>query len=159
MQSTQLESNSNSGPAARNSQQFETPASVPPFPMPWADGSGLIRGYWPMNGSGIYHAVPDAPVPHANAPVEKPREHDPFVPRAKPRESSQIPLAVGPAPEQEWLRKHESEYRGEWVALDGSRLYAHGTDGRQVFLKAKAAGVRSPFLVFIELDPLPSGGW
>ncbi len=84
---------------------------------------------------------------------------EPFVPRAKPRQSVQLPLVVGPAPEQEWLRKHENEYRGEWVALDGSRLYAHGQDGKQVFLTAKAAGVRSPFLVFIEMDPLPSGGW
>lgn len=38
----------------------------------------------------------------------------------------------GPSREQRWLRAHESEYRGEWLALDGERLIAHGKDGRAV---------------------------
>ena len=104
--------------------------------------------------------------PHAtlslNEPAEPrsdPESTGPFVPRARPQASLQLPLIVGPSSEQEWLREHENEYRGQWVALDGSRLYAHGQSGKQVFLDAKAAGVRSPFLVFIEKDPLPSGGW
>ncbi|MCI0388565.1 MAG: hypothetical protein MOB07_07340 [Acidobacteria bacterium] len=31
-----------------------------------------------------------------------------------------------PAPAMEWLRLHRKEYGGQWVALDGSRLIAHG---------------------------------
>jgi hypothetical protein len=31
-------------------------------------------------------------------------------------------------PEYAWLREHAHEYSGEWVALDGDRLLAHGVD-------------------------------
>ncbi|MFB3880033.1 MAG: DUF5678 domain-containing protein [Armatimonadota bacterium] len=34
--------------------------------------------------------------------------------------------------EQEWLRQHESEHAGQWVALDGGRLLAAGDDLQRV---------------------------
>jgi hypothetical protein len=62
--------------------------------------------------------------------------------------------------EQEWVRSHWREYVGRWVALDGSRLVAEAPGAREVFEKARAAGVRSPFLVHVtEPSELPFGGW
>lgn len=62
--------------------------------------------------------------------------------------------------EMEWLSKHRHEYPGEYVALDGDRLVSHGTDGREVYRQARAAGVKVPFMAHIEpADALPFGGW
>ncbi len=62
--------------------------------------------------------------------------------------------------EMEWLSKHRHEYPGEYVALDGDRLVSHGTDGREVYRQARAAGVKVPFIAHIEpADALPFGGW
>jgi hypothetical protein len=45
-----------------------------------------------------------------------------------------------------WIREHRDEYLGQWVALDGDRLVSHGTDGKQVYAQARAAGVEVPLL-------------
>ncbi|GEM_PF-5779556 len=47
--------------------------------------------------------------------------------------------------ELRWIGQHRDEYKGEWVALDGDRLLAHGTDGDNVFAAARAQ-VKTPFL-------------
>lgn len=86
----------------------------------------------------------------------------PFVPRVRDAgqpPATQLPLVAGPTPEQEWLQLHRDEYAGQWVVLDGHRLIAAGPDGKSLFRIAKEAGVKSPFLVFLEKDPLPFGGW
>ncbi len=60
----------------------------------------------------------------------------------------------------QWLDKNKPNYLGQWVALDGDRLLAAGTDGKQVYAKAVAAGVASPLLQQIRAeDDLPFGGW
>jgi predicted DNA-binding antitoxin AbrB/MazE fold protein len=62
--------------------------------------------------------------------------------------------------EMEWLSKHRHEYPGQRVALDGDRLVSHGADGREVYRQARAAGVKVPFMAYIEpADALPFGGW
>ena len=62
--------------------------------------------------------------------------------------------------ELEWLREHRDQYIGEWVALDGDRLLAHGSDARQVYDQARGQGVRVPAVVRIEpSDGMPFGGW
>ena len=62
--------------------------------------------------------------------------------------------------EQEWLRQHENEYRGEWVALQGSELIAHGTCAEGVFETAKKLGFKTPLMHHIQKEPeLPFGGW
>ena len=38
----------------------------------------------------------------------------------------------------------------ELVALDGDRLIAHGTQAREVYAAARAAGIKSPFVEFGE---------
>ena len=62
--------------------------------------------------------------------------------------------------EQEWLRSHWREYAGKWVALNGGNLVAAAAGAREVLEKARAAGIRSPFLVHVtEPSELPFGGW
>jgi len=61
-----------------------------------------------------------------------------------------------PAPAMEWLRVHSKEYGGEWVALDGDRLIAHGTDAMEVYAAAEADGAYLPMIKYIEpADALP----
>jgi hypothetical protein len=56
----------------------------------------------------------------------------------------------------EWLRLHRKEYGGEWVALDGSRLIAHGPDAMEVYSAAEADGAYLPMITYIEpADALP----
>jgi len=62
--------------------------------------------------------------------------------------------------ERAWLRQHEAEYAGAWVALEGSRLVAQGSSARQVLDAAMSMGCEQPLVVHIPSDPqLPFGGW
>ncbi len=54
--------------------------------------------------------------------------------------------------EYEWLKEHAREYAGQWVALEGDRLIAHGANAAEVFAAADASGVERPFLLRVE-DP------
>jgi len=61
-----------------------------------------------------------------------------------------------PAPAMEWLRLHSKEYGGQWVALDGGRLIAHGQDAMEVYAAAEADGSYLPMIKSIEpADALP----
>jgi hypothetical protein len=61
-----------------------------------------------------------------------------------------------PAPAMEWLRLHSKEYGGEWVALDGGRLIAHGPDAMDVYAAAEADGAYLPMITYVEpADVLP----
>ncbi len=51
-----------------------------------------------------------------------------------------------------WLAEHAKEYIGQWVALDGERLIAHGEDSQTIFAAAKSDGAYLPLIEFIE-DP------
>jgi Family of unknown function (DUF5678) len=62
--------------------------------------------------------------------------------------------------EYEWLRQHRHEYPGQYVVLEGEKLFAHGTDGRKALAEARQAGAKHPVVVRIEAeDELPFGGW
>jgi hypothetical protein len=63
--------------------------------------------------------------------------------------------------EMRWITDHGDEYPGEWVALDGDRLLAHGVDAKRVFAEAKGKGVARPLFAHLEPDdPRPQcGGW
>src|SRR5574337_2077162 len=39
-------------------------------------------------------------------------------------------------PERSWLRDHQAEYPGAWVALDGENLIAHGSSAKDVIDQA-----------------------
>jgi len=62
--------------------------------------------------------------------------------------------------EREWLSIHSSEYRGQWVALQGNVLLSHGPRAQAVLDEARRKGVQRPLLVSIPEDfDLPSVGW
>ena len=60
-----------------------------------------------------------------------------------------------------WLNENRQKYLGQWVALDAGRLIASGPNAREVYAKARAEGVKIPFVELItEEEPAPfSGGW
>lgn len=55
-------------------------------------------------------------------------------------------------PSMRWLTEHAREYAGQWVALDGDRLIAHGPDARAVYAAANADGAYLPLVTQVE-DP------
>ena len=57
--------------------------------------------------------------------------------------------------ENQWLARHGDEYAGQWVALAGSRLLAHGFDLPQVAAAARAAGVNAALIVRAEPGDAP----
>lgn len=62
--------------------------------------------------------------------------------------------------EQQWIEKNRAVFGGMWVALCGDYLIASGTSAKEVYLRAKDAGVRSPLVTRVEpVDEAPFGGW
>lgn len=62
--------------------------------------------------------------------------------------------------ELRWIEEHRAEYAGQWVAVRGDKLLGSGTDGRQVYEAARAAGDKRPFVSRVEPDgDLPFAGW
>ncbi len=49
-----------------------------------------------------------------------------------------------------WINAHGDKYQGQWLALDGDRLLAHGVDLAEVAASARAAGVQFPLLHLVE---------
>jgi len=62
--------------------------------------------------------------------------------------------------ERAWINAHRDEYLDQWVALDGGRLVAHGTDAKKVYDDARAEGITAPYLerVLPKQEPF-MGGW
>ena len=54
--------------------------------------------------------------------------------------------------EMQWLAAHGRAYAGQWVALDGDRLIAHGPQHHEVWAAAEASGVYLPLVTFVD-DP------
>lgn len=91
-------------------------------------------------------------------------EHE--VVRLTLEQPSNLRATTAPAPyndrheEFEWLAKESGAYAGQWVALDGKRLVAHGPELAEVSAAARAAGVAQPLLTHLPpADELPFGGW
>ncbi len=65
------------------------------------------------------------------------------------------------AASMQWIAEHRAEYAGEWVAMDGARLVAHGTDARAVADRARQLGVSVPFLHRVDAEEPAAfwGGW
>ncbi len=62
--------------------------------------------------------------------------------------------------EHSWVGAHRDEYLGQWVAVDGDRLIAHGTNPRQIYLAAREAGIDVPYIVRVVEGQEPfTGGW
>jgi hypothetical protein len=66
----------------------------------------------------------------------------------------------GPSVEQQWIARNGAQYKGEWIALDGDRLVDHEPNAIEVYGRARAQGVISPYLIQIpSKEDLPFGGW
>jgi len=62
--------------------------------------------------------------------------------------------------ELRWLDRESGPYAGEWVALHGPTLVAHGEKLANVSVAAKAAGIEEPFFARVPRDTdIPFGGW
>lgn len=62
--------------------------------------------------------------------------------------------------ERAWLEQHRDDYGGEWVALDGERLLAHGKKMKEVTEAIKQSGVTDAFFARVEpRDALPWAGF
>jgi hypothetical protein len=62
--------------------------------------------------------------------------------------------------ELQWLAKESGPYAGEWMALDGPVLAAHGEKLASVSAAAEAAGVSEPLFARVPRDrETPFGGW
>lgn len=73
--------------------------------------------------------------------------------------NGEVKLAYPREREMGWLARHEAEYAGQWLALDGDRLVSCGADPHQVFAEAQAQGIADPFMAFAESDEPAMGGW
>jgi hypothetical protein len=60
---------------------------------------------------------------------------------------------------QKWLDENSEKYMNQWVCLEGDKLIAHSTDGRDLYQKAKDAGIEIPFIHHIVEEKHPFGGW
>jgi hypothetical protein len=60
-----------------------------------------------------------------------------------------------------WTAQPDLSYRGQWVALQGSEVIAHGKNGHAVAACARSKNILSPFLFFVaDPDSTPFvGGW
>ena len=55
----------------------------------------------------------------------------------------------------EWISQHRQEYGGQWVALDGARLLAAGTDALAVHAAAVAQDVELSMIGYVEPADAP----
>jgi hypothetical protein len=59
-----------------------------------------------------------------------------------------------------WLAEHSDEYAGQWVALDGDQLLAHGLQFKEVLQTARLLGAPEALIVRAEAsDALPFAGF
>jgi len=62
--------------------------------------------------------------------------------------------------EHAWIDANHDRYLGQWVAVEGDTLVAHGTNPRQVYLDARMSGIDVPYVVKVEQQQEPyTGGW
>ena|SRR5258707_12294984 len=64
------------------------------------------------------------------------------------------------AVESTWVERHRDKYLGQWVALEGDTLIAHGANAREVYSAPRRAGIDGPYIVHItpKADAY-IGGW
>lgn len=59
-----------------------------------------------------------------------------------------------------WIQENREEFDGQWVALDGDTLLAHGSDGKKVHAEAQDKGIKTPLMHRLSIkETQPFGGW
>ena len=62
--------------------------------------------------------------------------------------------------EMAWWAKHQAEYAGQWLAIEGDELIAHGFDLLKVSAEAKSKGIDNPLFARAEAaNARPFAGW
>ncbi|MGI8787967.1 MAG: DUF5678 domain-containing protein [Pyrinomonadaceae bacterium] len=56
---------------------------------------------------------------------------------------------------RKWLDENSEKYMNQWVCLEGDKLIAHSADGRNLYQKAKDAGIEIPFIHHIVEEKYP----
>ncbi|HZS07515.1 MAG TPA: DUF5678 domain-containing protein [Blastocatellia bacterium] len=65
-----------------------------------------------------------------------------------------------PTPSLRWIEEHRAEFAGQYVALDGDRLVAHGTDPQEIIAAVRASGLNGLFFTLIPpADAPPFAGF
>ena len=67
--------------------------------------------------------------------------------------SRQTPSTGYRTRELEWRRTHTEtlrSYADQWVVLEGEQIVAHGTDPLHVLAQARATGIRTPYIFYVE---------
>ncbi len=67
------------------------------------------------------------------------------------------PKVFSISPELLWLKDNGRNYIGQWIALEGNQLLAHGKDHRAVLKAARATGAQSPLIHLVEDPDMPIG--
>ncbi|MDQ3011034.1 MAG: DUF5678 domain-containing protein [Acidobacteriota bacterium] len=70
---------------------------------------------------------------------------------------TKAPSGYDHMPRLKWLADHATDYAGQYVALDGDRLIAHGADPETVFAALRASHPPVPYFCYIpepESSPL-----
>jgi hypothetical protein len=56
--------------------------------------------------------------------------------------------------ERAWRQSHAEElrasYAGQWLVLEGDEIIEHGKDPAQIAARAKAKGIRVPYIFYVE---------
>lgn len=64
------------------------------------------------------------------------------------------------SPSLRWIEEHRAEFAGQYVALDGDRLVAHGVDSQEVIAAVRASGLNGLFFTLIPpADAPPFAGF
>lgn len=68
--------------------------------------------------------------------------------------------AGDPAPSLRWIEEHRAEFTGQYVALNGDRLVAHGADPQEIIAAVRASGLNGLFFALIPpADASPFAGF
>ena len=57
--------------------------------------------------------------------------------------------------EYEWLDQHRYKCRGQWIAVMGDQLVAHGPVAKDGFAEARRLGHPRALFIFVEKESLP----
>lgn len=58
-----------------------------------------------------------------------------------------------------WFAEESEAYAGQWVAIEGLRLVAHGAKLADVREAARVSGAIDPLFARVPSDKAPFGGW